>query len=1150
MDSNLKVLVVDDEKLVCDSCESILSDEGLQVQTALSGRDGLRRLESESFNMLVTDLRMPEIDGLELIERARAKLPSLAVIAITGYPSPETAVRTLKAGALEYLPKPFTPEEFVGRVRSAFDKHKEFLDDRARGETTVSPRIVRRAIDESRTKPSSGPAIAVDLSKCMTCRSCVVKCRAPHLGPSTRVSERLRHPFGAIYPRAGKQLILECNLCVESLRAGKSPICVQSCPRGALTYEHSLTEGHGVRLHRPIFSGKKIEIVALEQIAADPDPTRPTEIYSMVLAVGPEWGQHYQPGQFVMLRAREGNERVPLTVTKYDPGSGHLTLVFQVVGVSTHRLSRLTAGDTLEDLTSPLGTPIDSHLPVSGQMTAILVAGGVGIAPAYAKLKMFHDAGFSVVTIVGARNRDLLFMLDDMRALSHELIITTDDGSFNGPEAGHTGAHSGDPASRKLFPHQILDQLIDYEGKGQDNCMPRFRNRYRADEIAEVFAVGPVMLMKAVAETARPMGIRTSASVNPVMLDGSGMCGRCIVNLLGGNDKKGEHQTESVWTCIQGPTFDAQRVDFDALFTQLRTYADLEALSQALLEMDQPLDEISVRSLQEIPGSSYLLKLARHLAKPETMTVGHIVDAMRARFEHVAGYRTLDEAVACDAEACRCPPSAERKRNCQKLCPVDVNVPMFVKHLKAAAFEAVCGLPEFERHYRVEDFQLEVLLRTVEQQPDSLDPRMVENVDRQVYEAFTVITASNPIPEITGLVCPQEKQCQSRCARILGKPEKRKPPVSIGRLEAFVAHWVRVHLKRMEKYPWFKGPVPAAATGKQVMIVGSGPAALVAAADLAHKGHAVTVFETLHEAGGVLTYGIPEFRLPKEIVRHEIAQIAALGVRFMLNHPVKHALSYMRSNGFHAAFLATGAGTPYRIGIKGENLKGVYSANEILARVNLMDAYIFPKSDTPPPDILGRDVVVFGGGNVALDAARCALRLGARSTTIMYRRTEEELPARREEVEHAQEEGVRFEYLITPTELVCNDNCQLRAVKYYRNTLGEKDASGRARPVPDRSREYETPVGAAVVAIGQGPNQMMDPSAFDMDRKGRLIVDPESLATSLPGVFAGGDIVADNDGTVIYAAGCGLRAAQSIDRYLKTVPTWSVEEVALPKTGR
>ncbi len=379
----------------------------------------------------------------------------------------------------------------------------------------------------------------------------------------------------------------------------------------------------------------------------------------------------------------------------------------------------------------------------------------------------------------------------------------------------------------------------------------------------------------------------------------------------------------------------------------------------------------------------------------------------------------------------------------------------------------------------------------------------------------------NALPAVCGRVCPQENQCEKYCT--LGKKHQ---PVGIGRIERFIADW--------ELNGGIQTQRVAPATGKKVAVVGSGPAGLTCAADLAKLGHKVTIFEALHVAGGVLMYGIPEFRLPKAVVQAEVENLKRLGVEIQVNAVVgKFATvdELIEEGGYDAVFIGTGAGLPYFMQIPGENACGVYSANEFLTRTNLMKAYNFPECDTPIR--VGRKVAVLGGGNVAMDSARTALRLGAEESWIVYRRSKVELPARHEEVEHAEEEGVRFAFLTFPTRIIYDDNYWVTGMECIRCELGEPDASGRRSPVPIKGSEYIMDVDTVVVAIGQGANPLVPRTTkgLELSRKGNIVASLETGATSKPGVYAGGDVVT-GAATVILAMGAGRSAAKSIHVYL------------------
>lgn len=426
-------------------------------------------------------------------------------------------------------------------------------------------------------------------------------------------------------------------------------------------------------------------------------------------------------------------------------------------------------------------------------------------------------------------------------------------------------------------------------------------------------------------------------------------------------------------------------------------------------------------------------------------------------------------------EASRCLGCA--KKPCVEGCPVRVDIPGFIKAIK-------------EKNYQ---------------------------------KAIDIIHQADSLPCITGRVCPQEEQCQAVCMMHKLQAE----PISIGRLERFVAD---LELSRQ------KHPKPAAESArgrKKIAVVGSGPAGLTCAAELAKKGYAVTVFEGYHQLGGVLVYGIPEFRLPKAIVCQEIENLRSLGVEFCTNVLIGRALTVeeLFKEGYEAVFVGSGAGLPNFMNVPGENLNGVYSANEFLTRVNLMKAYKFPEYDTPVKK--GSRVAVVGGGNVAMDSARTAKRLGAEHVYLIYRRSEKEMPARLEEVERAKEEGIEFLLLTNPLRYMSDDKGFVNRVECIRMELGEPDASGRRSPVPKKGSEFTLDIDLAVVAIGNTPNPIISRTtpALKVKRKGEIEADEEGR-TSIPGVFAGGDIVT-GAATVITAMGAGRKAAEAIDKYVK-----------------
>lgn len=439
-------------------------------------------------------------------------------------------------------------------------------------------------------------------------------------------------------------------------------------------------------------------------------------------------------------------------------------------------------------------------------------------------------------------------------------------------------------------------------------------------------------------------------------------------------------------------------------------------------------------------------------------------------FEEVALGYTQETAVE---EAKRCLQC--KKPLCRTGCPVEVLIPDFIKKIAEGDFE----------------------------------------------ESARVLKIKNSLPAVCGRVCPQEVQCESKC--ILGiKGES----VAIGRLERFAADFgMKSNQAKFEKVE---------PTGKRVAIIGAGPSGLACAGDLAKAGHAVTILEALHVAGGVLMYGIPQFRLPKEIVQAEITNLKKMGVEILTNQVVGKITSVdeLMENGYDAVFIGTGAGLPYFMDIPGENLNGVYSANEFLTRTNLMKGYKFPDYATPVK--VGKNVAVLGAGNVAMDSARTALRLGAENVYIVYRRSRAEMPARNEELEHAEEEGIQFRLLTNPVAILGDERGWVKSLTCLRYELGEPDASGRRSPIAIKGSEFEIPMDTVVVAIGQGPNPLVTKSTpgLVLNKRGNIVADEETLMTSKPGVFAGGDIVT-GAATVILAMGAGKKAAAGIEAYLK-----------------
>ncbi len=743
------------------------------------------------------------------------------------------------------------------------------------------------------------------------------------------------------------------------------------------------------------------EIVAKEPLS---------ESVFRIRVVAPEIARARRPGQFVILRIDEQGERVPLTIAGSDEET--ITLVFQVVGETTQNLSKLEPGDSILDLVGPLGKP--THIENFGSV--VCIGGGLGIALILPIAEALKAAGNRVASIISARTAGLLILEDEMRACSDRLEAATDDGS--------RGFHG--------YPTQVLEQMLA-EGERFDMC----------------FAVGPVPAMAAVCRTTKPHGLKTIVSLNPIMVDGTGMCGGCRVTVGG----------ETKFVCVDGPEFDGHLVDFDELQKRLAIYSPDEA-HRADLQFVHPQGPppTPVKPAEQ-PGA----RLPRQ-PMPEQDPRERIKNFDEAPF----GY-TPELA---QAEASRCLQC--KKPRCVEGCPVNVQIPEFIKLIAEGDFQA----------------------------------------------AAAKIKETNSLPAICGRVCPQEEQCEKMC--VLGR---KGEPVAIGNLERFAADYERE-----------RAPAPASerppATGKRVAVVGSGPSGLTVAGDLAKLGHQVTIFEALHKPGGVLAYGIPEFRLPKAIVNAEVDYLKRLGVELKLNAVIgKTALvDDLLAQGYDAVFLGTGAGLPRFLGVPGENLNGVMSANEYLTRANLMRAFD-PAYATPIPK---RDhVAVIGGGNVAMDSARTALRLGAKRVTIVYRRSRAEMPARAAEILHGEEEGLEFKLLTNPVRVLGDESGWVTGLECVRMELGEPDESGRRRPLPIPDSNFVLPTDLVIVAIGNGPHPLVPQTTPDLEvsPRGNIVADPATGATSKPRVFAGGDIVT-GAATVISAMGAGKRAALAIHELL------------------
>lgn len=678
-------------------------------------------------------------------------------------------------------------------------------------------------------------------------------------------------------------------------------------------------------------------------------------------------------------------------------------------------MDEIPVGETIHDVLGPLGNPSD----IQNFGKVCVVGGGVGAAVAYPVARALKQAGNEVTAIVGARSKDLLILKEELAAVSDHLYFTTDDGSF-----GYNGFVTGK-----------MQELLD-GGQTFDH----------------VLAIGPLFMMRAISDLTRKYAIPTTVSLNTIMVDGTGMCGGCRVQV---GDK-------TKFTCVDGPEFDGHLVDYTSIIQRTRAYKDDDNC-----RLDAQIAEIDDNKLLE---SVTVLEKQRQLM-PELP-----VDSRIRSFEEVAVGFTEEQALA-EAERClQC-----RNPRCVVGCPVSVQIPDFIDLLK----------------------------------------------EKKYVEAGLKIKQDNALPMVCGRVCPQTDQCEGACILL-----KKGMPIAIGALERFAAD------KLAESGLESQKPVQPEKAPKAALI-GSGPASLSCAGDLAKAGVDVTIFEAMHDFGGVLRYGIPEFRLPKTIVSKEVNDLEKLGVHFVPNTLIGATFTIkelLKEYGFDGVFIGSGAGLPHFLGIPGENLVGIYSANDFLTRINLMKAYQYPFVDTPIHNLHGKIVGVFGGGNTALDSARVALRLGAKETYIIYRRGQEEMPGRKEEIEHAIAEGVRFLYLSNPLEFFGDSDGNLTSVRMQKMELGEPDASNRRRPIPIPGSEFLHPLDIAVIAIGNGSNPIIHKSTPDIEvnKWGNIIVDEKTNATSVPGVFAGGDIVTGG-ATVILAMGAGRKAAAAMLTHFRTL---------------
>ncbi len=746
-------------------------------------------------------------------------------------------------------------------------------------------------------------------------------------------------------------------------------------------------------------------------------------------------------GHFVMVRVDEHSERMPLTIADADTERGTITLVVQRMGVSSSKLVALEPGDEVANLVGPLG----KATTIKQFGTVVCACGGVGAAPMLPIARALKEVGNRVITVLAARTAELIILREQLAAVSDEMIIMTDDGSLG----------------QKGLVTMGVEQVVQREKV--DKCI----------------TIGPAIMMKFVALTTKKYDIPTEASLNTIMVDGTGMCGACRVT-VGGKTK---------FVCVDGPEFDAHAVDFDEMLARLRQYTTEEknayenyqhhtsAHNAPAINEGEASHQREATNIEANIQHATTLKAKERVAIPR-VKMPELAPEVRVQslYKEVNQGLTFDQAIT---EAHRCLDC--KNPTCVKGCPVNINIPAFIKQVEVG----------------------------------------------NIVGAAEVIQQSSTLPAVCGRVCPQEKQCEAQCIHLKMGHE----PVAIGYLERFVADYTAANVSATHAS---EANHPREATNgeaNKIAVVGSGPAGLAFAGDMAKLGYQVTVFEALHEVGGVLRYGIPEFRLPNAVVDREIEGLRQLGVTFQCDTIIGKTLTIddLQAQGYQGIFVGSGAGLPRFMNIPGENLNGVMSCNEYLTRVNLMGA---ANQDNDTPLLRAKTVMVVGGGNTAMDAVRTAKRLGAERAIIVYRRSEEEMPARVEEVRHAKEEGVEFMTLHNPIEYHASEQGRVAEAVLQVMTLGEPDESGRRSPVAVEGKMVTLPVDLVIVSVGVSPNPLIPSTVagLEISKKGTIVVN-DQMQSSLPTIFAGGDIVRGG-ATVILAMADGRKAAQAMHEYL------------------